>query len=96
MEALVQVVSDNIQSYDWNSPFTMLIVIMGFLALLKKWGMFMTLMITIILGIGGTNLIIMNAETAKQLVSVPMFVYTAGGIVLAIVTLFSYIKYTIS
>ena len=48
-----------------------------------------------ILGIGAATLIIVNIETAQQLVSVPTLVYAVGGVMIALIAVFTYIKFTV-
>ena len=96
MDALVQVVVQNFQAYDWNSPLTIVFVLLAILGIMRKWGMFATLAVTIMLGIGGANLIVMNAATAEAVISVPMIAYAIGGIAVAAATVLAYIKFTLS
>lgn len=96
MDGLIFLILDNLQSIDWNGSFTMILLLMGFLALMRKWGLIMTMLVIIVMGIGGSNLIIMNAQTSQQLISVSHLVYAIGGTVLGIVTLLACIKIAVS
>ena len=96
MDVLLRILWDNIQAYDWNSSLTIVLVALAALAFMRRWVMFLTLTATIVLGVGGANLIIMNASTAHQVVAVPTVVYAIGGIILAVGTLLAYIKFTLS
>lgn len=88
MESLLNIIHE----YDWESPFTFVIVILVALAVMRKWSIFLIVLLTAALGWGAKDLIIMNIETEQQIISLPLVVYGIGGILFIIITLLTFYK----
>ena len=88
METVINV----IREYDWESPFTFIIVILVALAFMRKWSIFLLVLLTAVLSWGAKDLIIMNMETKQQIVSLPIIVYGVGGILFVVLALLSFYK----
>ena len=88
METVINI----IREYNWESPFTFIIVILVALAFMRKWSIFLLVLLTAVLSWGAKDLIIMNMETKQQIVSLPIIVYGVGGILFVVLALLSFYK----
>ena len=92
MDALTQGVVEYIKHYNWNSPFTFIIVILIGLLILKKFSIFLLVFGTLIIGWGARDLMITHASTNKDLISIPFVVYCVGGLLFIVLSLISFYK----
>ena len=83
---------ENIQSYNWNNPFTFVIVVLVGLLILKKISMFLLVMLTVILGYGAQDLMITNINSESELISLPLIVYGVGGVSFIVLSLVSFYR----
>lgn len=88
METVINI----IREYNWESPFTFIIVILVALVFMRKWSIFLLVLLTAVLSWGAKDLIIMNMETNQQIVNIPIIVYGVGGILFIILSLLSFYK----
>ena len=95
MEAYIDSVIAGIQTYDLNSPFTFVLMAIGIMFLMQKWGMLLLTLATVTIGKLGTDLIIWNLSNDQEIMRLPMAVYIAGGIVIGLVSIVSFTKYSI-
>ena len=96
MEPYIETVTNYIQTYDWNNPFTFVIVVITGLVILKKWDALLLIIATIGLGLVAQGLIIYNLRTASEVIGLPVIIYCTGGILLIIFAVISYFKFSIS
>jgi hypothetical protein len=92
MDDLIQSSLENIKTYDWSSPFTFIIVILAGLLILRKFSMFIIVLATVVIGWGAQDLMITNAESNKDVVSIPLIVYGVGGVVFIVLSLISFYR----
>ena len=92
MDALTQPALEFIKNYNWNSPFTFIIVVLVGLLILKKFSMFLIVLVTVIIGWGAQDLIITSSTTSKEIVSIPLIVYGIGGIAFIVLSLISFYR----
>ena len=92
MDVLTQQALEFIKNYNWNSPFTFVIVILLGLLILKKFSMFLLVLATAVIGWGARDLMISNANTSKEIVSMPLIIYGIGGIAFIVLALISFYK----
>ncbi len=95
MEMYIDSILRDIQTYDWNSPFTFVLVGIVLLFFMRKWAMLLLTLATIVIAYLGTDLIIWNIEHDQEVVRVPLAVYIAGGIIIGILSVVSFTKYSI-
>jgi hypothetical protein len=92
MDSLIQTITGYIQSYDWNNPFTFIVVILLALLILKRFTIFLLVLVTVVLGWGAQDLIISNSTSNKEIVSLPLIIYGVGGVAFIILSLISFYK----
>lgn len=88
METVINVIRD----YDWENPFTFVIFILIALAVMRKWSIFLLVLLTAALSWGARNMIIMNMETKQQILDLPIIIYGLGGLLFIVFTLLSFYK----
>ena len=92
MDALTQPALEFIKNYNWNSPFTFIIVVLLGLLILKKFSMFLIVLVTVIIGWGAQDLIITSSTTNREIVSIPLIVYGIGGVAFIVLSLISFYR----
>jgi len=92
MDALIQAALEFIKNYNWNSPFTFIIVVLVGLLILKKFSMFLIVLVTVIIGWGAHDLIITSSTTNREIVSIPLIVYGIGGVAFIVLSLISFYR----
>jgi hypothetical protein len=92
MEALMDTVLKHLYAYDWQSPITFIFIALGILALLGRWGIVLTIVLTLIAGSFAHNLIILNQVTSEALIAVPVVIYWVGGILVGLSLLVQIIR----
>ena len=95
MEAYIDSVMAGIQTYDLNSSFTFVLMAIGVMFLMRKWGMLLLTLATVTIGKLGADLIIWNLANDQEIIRLPIAVYIAGGIVIGLVSIVSFTKYSI-
>ena len=92
MEAFIQSALDFIQSYDWNSPFTFVLIVLAGLLILRKFSIFLIVFATVVIGWGAQDLMITSAGTSKEIISMPLIIYGVGGVAFIILSLISFYR----
>ena len=88
METVINIIRD----YNWENPFTFVIVILVALVVMRKWSVFLLVLLTAALSWGAQDLIIINLETKRQIVDLPIIIYGVGGVLFIVLTLLSFYK----
>lgn len=81
--------------YDWNSPFTIVAVILAGQVILRKLSSLFLIIATTSLGLVAQGLIIYNLRTAQEVIGLPVIIYCTG-IMLIILAVITYYKFFIS
>jgi len=95
MEALIKTAFNHIQTYNWDSPFTLIIVFLGLMLIWKKWSMFFILFCAIIFGWYARDLIVWSLKTAREIIGLPDIIYIIGGLLFLLVSFIKFTKYSI-
>jgi len=89
---VLETVINIIKQYDWESPFTFVIVILVALLVMRKWSIFLIVLLTAVLSWGAQDMIIMNLQTKQQILDLPIIIYSVGGVLFIVLTLWSFYK----
>lgn len=92
MDALIQSALEYIKNYNWASPFTFIIVVLVGLLILKKFSMFLIVLATVVIGWGAQDLMITSATSNKEIVSLPLIIYSVGGVAFIVLSLISFYR----
>ena len=95
METLIETAFNHMQTYNWDSPFTLVIVFLGVLLIWKKWSMFSILFFAIVFGWCAHDLIVWSLKTAREIIGVPGIIYGIGGFLFLVVSFIKFTKYSI-
>ncbi len=88
METVINI----IRNYNWESPFTFVMVILVALVFMRKWSIFLLVLLTAVLSWGAQDMIIMNLETKQQILDLPVIIFVVGGVMFIVLTLVSFYK----
>ena len=77
---------------NWDGPALLVLIILAILLILRKWSMFLLIILTIVLGWGAEDLIITSMGTNQEIISVPLLIYCIGGGTIIILVLISFFK----
>ena len=88
METVINIIRD----YNWESPFTFVMVILLALLFMRKWSIFLLVLLTAVLSWGAQDMIIMNLETKQQILDLPVIIFVVGGVMFIVLTLVSFYK----
>jgi hypothetical protein len=86
MNTLFTFLHSYIQTLSWNN-YIFLIIIFFFLIVLRQWGIIILFSLTCLLALFAKDLIIMNLQTAKAVVSLPIIIFCLSGIIIAVIAL---------
>ena len=95
MNDIVSMITENLKATDWSGPALFVVIILAILLILRKWSMFLLILLTVVLGWGAQDLIITNLESSQKVISVPFVIYCAGGGIIIILALVSFFKSSI-
>jgi len=95
MDAIVNMVLQNLKSINWDGPAIFVVIILAVLVILRKWAMLLLVLLTIVLGWGAQDLIITNLESTQKVISVPFVIYCVGGGTILLLALVSFFKSSI-
>ena len=82
----------NLMNINWEGSAMFAIAILAILAIYRQWHILLITLLTIVLGWGAQEIIILNIETKVQVTSVPFLVYCIGGGIVVILTIISFFK----
>ena len=92
MDNIIQIVVEYVQAYNWNDPFTFVVAVLIGLLLLKKFSIFLIVLVTVVIGWGAQDLIITSAASSQEIVSMPLIIYGVGGVAFIVLSLISFYK----
>ena len=67
-------------------------VIFVILLIMRKWGIIMLTLLTIVLAWGAEDMMITNMQTNHPIISLPLLIYGVGGILIIILTIISFFQ----
>jgi hypothetical protein len=95
MNDIVSMIVENLKATDWSGPAIFVVIILAILLVLRKWSMFLLILLTVVLGWGAQDLIITNLESSREVISLPFVIYCVGGGTIIILALVSFFKSSI-
>ncbi len=85
-------IMEHLRNLNLENPAMFLIVFLAALAVFRRWGVLLLTLLVIVLGWGAQDLIIMNIQTDNRVVSLPLVIYSAGGVLVVLLSLWSFYK----
>ena len=92
MDGVIDMVLYNLKATDWGGLAIFVVIILAILLLMRKWAMFLLILLTVALGWGAQDLIITNLESSHEVISLPFVIYCVGGGTILIIALVSFFK----
>ncbi|MHB9028358.1 MAG: hypothetical protein ACYC9O_06285 [Candidatus Latescibacterota bacterium] len=83
---------ENMRGIDYQGPAMFVIVFLALLAVFRRWSILLLALLTIVLGWGAQDLIILNMESQSRIVSMPLLIYGFGGFIILVLVLVSFYK----
>ena len=92
MEGFLDIIIERLTTIDWHGPAVFVVAAIAFFALLRKWSLLLLLTLTVVIGWGAEDLILLNLETNDEMISVPLLIYGVGGVTIFFLAIFSFFK----
>ena len=92
MDQLIAKVLSNLQDINWESPAAFVIALIAVFALMKRWSLVLLIVLTVVLGWGAEDMIILNLTTEDRIVSLPFLIYIVGSLVVFLFAMTSFFK----
>ena len=92
MDSFIDIVIENLKNVNWEGPAAFIVVILMFFAIFRKWILVLLVVLTIVLGWGAQDLILLNLESENTVITVPLLVYLVGGVSVVLLSLFTFFK----
>ena len=92
MDQLIAKVLSNLQHINWESPAAFVVALIAVFALMKRWSLVLLIVLTIVLGWGAEDMIVLNLTTEDRIVSLPFLIYIVGSVVVFLFAMTSFFK----
>ncbi len=83
---------EHLRAIDYTGPAAFVIVFLALLAVFRRWSILLVTLLIIALGWGARDLMVMNIQTQNTLVSIPLLIYGAGGLLVVLLCLAAFYK----
>lgn len=78
--------------HDMSSIWSFVGFLLVMLAIFGKWRILLMTLAVVVLGYGAGDLVIMNIESSRQVVTVPLLVYSVGGVLLIVLYFITFVE----
>lgn len=92
MEAFIDNIIWNLHAVDWEGTGMFAVIVLAILAMFRKWRILLLTLLTIALGWGAEDIIIMNMMTNTRILSIPFLIYCVGGGLAMLFSLISFFR----
>ncbi|MFA6470472.1 MAG: hypothetical protein WCU00_00415 [Candidatus Latescibacterota bacterium] len=92
MDQMISNIMVNIKGINFEGPAMFVIIVLALLAVFRKWSIVLVSLLMIVLGWGAQDLMITNIKTSLTIVSIPLIIYGAGGVIILVLILYSLYK----
>ena len=92
MDVFFDNILENFRTINWEGPAMFGIIVLTTLAIFKQWKILLITLLTIVLGWGVQDLIIMNIANNMKIITVPLLIYCIGGGIALLLFLISFLK----
>ena len=95
MSSFIDAVMRNLMNVNREGPAMFAIMGLAVLAIFRQWHVLLITLLTIVLGWGAEDLIIMNIENNMEIANVSFLIYCTGGGISLILALVSFFKFAL-
>ena len=92
MNAFFDNIVENAKNIQWEGPAMFVVVILAIFAVFRQYHMLLLTLLVIALGWGAQDMMVMNFDTQRRIISLPLLIYSSGGGLVVILTLLSFFK----
>jgi hypothetical protein len=92
MGNLFEKIIQNLKGINFEGPVMIVIVLLAFLAVFRKWSILLFTLLVAVLGWGARDLMIMNIKTQSAVVNLSLLIYIFGGVIIILLILYSFYK----
>ena len=92
MESLLDRIVENLTKINWEGPSAFVVALLAIFAFLRKFTLVLLIILTVVIGWGAEDLIVLNLNTNDRIISAPLLVYIIGGVTVFFLTLYSFFK----
>ena len=92
MDQFISKVLSNLQHIDWESPAAFIVALIAVFALMKRWSLVLLIILTVVVGWGAEDMIVLNLNTQDRITSVPFLIYIVGSAVVFLFVMISFFK----
>ena len=92
MDAFVDIIMKNLTNINWAGPAIFVVAVLVIFAFFRKFTLVLLIILTIVIGWGAQDMIILNMNTDNELINVPFLVYSIGGVTVFFLALYSFFK----
>ncbi len=92
MDAFVDIIIENLTNINWEGPAAFVVAALAIFAFFRKFTLVLLIILTVVIGWGAQDMIILNLNSDHELISVPFLVFSIGGVTVFFLALFSFFK----
>ena len=92
MDVFFDNILENFRAINWEGPAMFGIIVLTTLAIFKQWKILLITLLTIVLGWGAEDLIIMNIANNLKVINMSLLIYCSGSVIVIILLLISFFK----
>jgi len=96
MTAFIDNIVENATNIQWEGTAMFVVIILAILAVSRQYHVLLLALLVIVLGWGVQDMMVMNLETQRRIISLPLLIYTAGGGLVLILCILSFFKSAIT
>ena len=85
----------NFKTVNWEGPVMFLIIILALLSVFRQWHILLLVLMTIVIGWGAEDIMLLNIETSNNIVSLSLVIYCCGGGIALVLSLLAFFKYAL-
>ena len=95
MESFFENIVMNFNAVSWEGPVMFLIIILAILSVFRQWYILLLVLVTIVIGWGAEDMMLLNIETGNNVISLSLIIYCCGGGIAFILSQLAFFKFAI-
>ena len=95
MESFIDNIVVNFKAVSWEGPVMFLIIILAVLSVSRQWHILLLVLMTVVIGWGAEDIMLMNIETSNNVISLSLVIYCCGGEIALILSLLAFFKFAL-
>ena len=95
MESIIENIVVNFKAINWEGPAMFFIIVLAFLSVFRQWHILLLVLLTIVIGWGAEDIMLLNIETGNNVISLSLVIYCCGGGIAFILSLLAFLKFAL-